>query len=136
MLGSGCRMIFIIFVEKTMLPASLQEEILSVLRSKTGKDHVIKRASALSGGSINNAFRLETNYGNYFMKYNRASAYPGMFERFWCRNDKLCGSPRLCGYRHRLGVPRHTRKLCVRHDVVDVSPVSSRGRGQVGRNYW
>ena len=64
-----------------MLPASLHEEILSVLRSKTGEDHVIKRATALSGGSINNAFRLETNAGNYFMKYNRASAYPGMFEQ-------------------------------------------------------
>lgn len=64
-----------------MFPVSLQEEIRSVLRSKTGKDHVIKRASALSGGSINNAFRLETDAGNYFMKYNHATAYPGMFEQ-------------------------------------------------------
>jgi len=64
-----------------MLPASLQEEITSVLRIKTGKEITIKRTSSLSGGSINSAFKLETNAGDYFMKYNRASAYPGMFEQ-------------------------------------------------------
>jgi len=64
-----------------MLPESLQGEIASVLLMKTGQDHSIKRASALSGGSINYAFRLETNIGTFFMKYNQSSAYPGMFEQ-------------------------------------------------------
>lgn len=32
------------------------------------------------GGSINQAFRLETSSGAYFIKYNSADRYPGMFE--------------------------------------------------------
>lgn len=46
-----------------------------------GGDVRIERSLPLSGGSINQAFRLETNSGNFFMKYNRASAYPAMFEQ-------------------------------------------------------
>jgi fructosamine-3-kinase len=64
-----------------MLPDSLQIEIEQVLHIKTGREVAIKRSSSLSGGSINNAYRLETDDGYFFMKYNLASAYPGMFEQ-------------------------------------------------------
>ncbi len=64
-----------------MLPSSLNNEIIAVLGTETGQDVHINRAFPLSGGSINNAYRLETDSGNFFMKYNRASAYPGMFEQ-------------------------------------------------------
>jgi fructosamine-3-kinase len=63
-----------------MIPDSLKQEIESILSIKTGKEVVVKRASSLSGGSINSAFRMDTNAGEFFMKYNRASAYPAMFE--------------------------------------------------------
>lgn len=63
-----------------MIPDSLKQEIESILTIKTGKEVVIKRTSSLSGGSINSAFSVDTSAGNFFMKYNRASAYPGMFE--------------------------------------------------------
>jgi fructosamine-3-kinase len=62
-----------------MIPESLQKEIEQILLLKTGKEAAIKRTSSLSGGSINHAYRLETDEGQFFMKYNRASAYPGMF---------------------------------------------------------
>ncbi|MEA3479951.1 MAG: fructosamine kinase family protein [Bacteroidota bacterium] len=35
----------------------------------------------LSGGSINEAFQIETSAGPYFLKYNDASRYPGMFHK-------------------------------------------------------
>ena len=64
-----------------MLADSLRKEIEQILLLKTGSEIQIKRSSSLSGGSINNAYRLETGEGYFFMKYNRASAYPGMFEQ-------------------------------------------------------
>jgi len=64
-----------------MIPDSLSQELENILSVKTGREAVIQRASSLSGGSINSAFRLETTAGDFFMKYNRASAYPGMFEQ-------------------------------------------------------
>lgn len=64
-----------------MLPSLLNTEIATILSQKTGADINIQKASSLSGGSINNAYRLETNAGSFFMKYNRASAYPGMFQQ-------------------------------------------------------
>ena len=34
----------------------------------------------VSGGCINYCFHLETSAGNYFLKYNDAASYPGMFK--------------------------------------------------------
>lgn len=64
-----------------MLPSALNSEICSLLARKSGKEIIINNAIGLSGGSINMAFRLETNDGRFFMKYNRAAAYPGMFSQ-------------------------------------------------------
>ena len=63
-----------------MIPQNLKQEIESILSIKTGKEVEVKRTSSLSGGSINSAFRMDTSAGEFFMKYNRASAYPAMFE--------------------------------------------------------
>jgi len=38
-------------------------------------------ASAVSGGSINRAYRLDTDRGSFFLKHNSVSARPGMFDR-------------------------------------------------------
>ena len=40
----------------------------------------LKRASAVSGGSINDAFQIETTQGKFFLKLNNANRYPNMFE--------------------------------------------------------
>lgn len=64
-----------------MLPSSINEELKLILSRETGKETVIHSARPLSGGSINDAFLLDTSVGNYFIKYNHASAYPGMFEQ-------------------------------------------------------
>ena len=64
-----------------MLPQSLHTEITSVLSTMTGKEIQLQAFTPLSGGSINDAYRLKTNAGHFFIKYNRVSAYPGMFEQ-------------------------------------------------------
>jgi fructosamine-3-kinase len=64
-----------------MLPSSLHKEIVSLLTGKYGREVIIEKAGSLSGGSINEAFRLDTTEGPFFMKYNRASAHPRMFEQ-------------------------------------------------------
>jgi fructosamine-3-kinase len=40
----------------------------------------IKSTESLSGGCINHALKLITSAGNFFVKWNSDSAYPGMFE--------------------------------------------------------
>ena len=64
-----------------MLPTDLHDAVERILSKRTGGTITINQASSLSGGSINYAYRLETNSGKYFFKYNRASAYPEMFEQ-------------------------------------------------------
>jgi len=64
-----------------MLPSSISEEVRTILSQKTGDNKEITGARPLSGGSINDAFQLETSSGSYFLKYNLASAYPGMFDQ-------------------------------------------------------
>ncbi len=64
-----------------MLSSALSKEVTAFLSGKTGRDVSIVKMHPLSGGSINDAYQLETNTGNYFLKYNLASAYPGMFEQ-------------------------------------------------------
>lgn len=57
--------------------ASKSEQILS--------DHyktavTINSSSGVGGGCINDAHRIDTSAGRFFVKYNNAARYPGMFE--------------------------------------------------------
>lgn len=64
-----------------MLPEALSEEISKILTERSGNNVEIIRASPMAGGDINKAFLLNTTDGNFFTKYNHASAYPQMFEK-------------------------------------------------------
>jgi protein-ribulosamine 3-kinase len=63
-----------------MFPLALQEAIIKTLHEKTGYDHTIARVSPVGGGCINDAHVVTTDQGRYFVKYNHARRYPGMFE--------------------------------------------------------
>lgn len=63
-----------------MLPNELQEEIQVTLHEQTGYHHTITRVTPVGGGCINDAHVVTTNHGRYFVKYNHARRYPGMFE--------------------------------------------------------
>lgn len=45
------------------------------------KEINIKGVTSVSGGSINNTYRLDTNYLSFFIKINSASSYPNMFKK-------------------------------------------------------
>jgi len=62
-----------------MLPENLSAHIQSRLSDILGTTIIISGTNPLSGGDINDAFRIETNKGQFFLKYNSASRYPGMF---------------------------------------------------------
>ncbi|HSG67889.1 MAG TPA: fructosamine kinase family protein [Bacteroidales bacterium] len=62
-----------------MLPPDLSIEVSELLSKRNGRETSIIRAIPLSGGSINEAYRLNTAAGDYFIKYNHADAYPDMF---------------------------------------------------------
>ncbi len=62
-----------------MLPENLSVHIQSRLSDILGTTIIISGTNPLSGGDINDAFRIETNKGQFFLKYNSASRYPGMF---------------------------------------------------------
>jgi protein-ribulosamine 3-kinase len=62
-----------------MIPGEVVKEIESRLSVITGSTTVIKQSTPVSGGCINFCFHLNTSAGEYFLKYNDASAYPNMF---------------------------------------------------------
>lgn len=63
-----------------MFPLSLQEALIKTLYEKTGYAHTIKRVAPVGGGCINHAQAITTDKDRYFVKYNHAGRYPGMFE--------------------------------------------------------
>ena len=63
-----------------MLPAELNDKLLSILKARHEQPVSIINTNSLGGGCINNAVKVETNIGDLFIKWNQAKKYPGMFE--------------------------------------------------------
>ncbi len=64
-----------------MLPEELKKSVESILHQKSGKQTTITGTRSIGGGCINDACELKTAEGSYFLKYNSATAFPGMFEK-------------------------------------------------------
>lgn len=62
------------------LPGSLIERLSEHLSDHIGQPVDIEESFAVGGGSINDAWRLETDAGRFFLKTNSADRYPSMFE--------------------------------------------------------
>ncbi len=63
----------------------------------------VTHTSGVGGGCINDAHRIETSEGAFFVKYNSASRYPGMFEAeakglILLRNSNTVYIPEVIGY--------------------------------------
>lgn len=54
------------------------EDVLSIYLQQTAS---VLRIQVIHGGDINDAYRLETDAGTFFLKTNSASKYPQMFEQ-------------------------------------------------------
>src|SRR5258706_8890170 len=59
-----------------MIPVPVSEKIKELL----GKETDILRSASIGGGCINNAMKIETSAGIFFLKWNDAKRYPKMFE--------------------------------------------------------
>ena len=62
-----------------MIPAFLNAEAERQLGEHTRQHCSITGCTPVSGGCINSCYRLETTAGKYFLKFNDAGKYPGMF---------------------------------------------------------
>ncbi len=63
-----------------MLPQNIRNHFIEQYSEKTGDVLKIKETSPLSGGSINDACKIITDKGDFFIKWNNADLFPGMFE--------------------------------------------------------
>jgi fructosamine-3-kinase len=64
-----------------MIPRQIQDAVLEFLSKRFAVAVEISSTRPVSGGSINEAFQIKTNFGSYFLKYNNASRFPQMFEK-------------------------------------------------------
>jgi len=64
-----------------MLPEELKKSVELILSTQFEKPVVISEILPIGGGCINEAFSLKTILGKYFIKFNSASAFPGMFDK-------------------------------------------------------
>jgi fructosamine-3-kinase len=62
-----------------MIPEEILKSVEELLTSKSGFPVHVIAAKPIGGGCINEAHRLETTNARYFIKYNSASEFPGMF---------------------------------------------------------
>ncbi len=62
-----------------MLSKEIKTATEQVLNQHFGHPIEVTRTVAVGGGCINDAHRIETSEGFFFVKYNSASRYPGMF---------------------------------------------------------
>ena len=62
-----------------MIPENIELKVKQILEEKHGVPVEIRQQKPLSGGDINDAACLVSSAGNYFVKWNSAKRFPGMF---------------------------------------------------------
>lgn len=63
-----------------MLPSEIQKELVLIIQQKTGVYPALSEIRTVGGGCINDARVMKTGQGQFFVKYNLADRFPGMFE--------------------------------------------------------
>lgn len=77
-------MIFFTFTgqnQHLMFQDNLIKSVEATLSNKSGKPVQISEFRSIGGGCINETYSFNTNLGRYFIKFNSATAFPGMFEK-------------------------------------------------------
>jgi protein-ribulosamine 3-kinase len=64
-----------------MLPIEIRNKLNEFFQQKGSKDFAINNLASVSGGSINQTAKIETNIGKFFIKWNELEKYPKMFEK-------------------------------------------------------
>ncbi|MBE0662350.1 MAG: fructosamine kinase family protein [Bacteroidales bacterium] len=110
-----------------MIPELLLSDIQQTINAITGTPTKVISLDAVSGGDINQAFRVRTQSGLYFLKYNDAVRFPGMFE------TEALGLKLL----KRLNAPRVPKALAhgesENHSWLLLEFIE---QGSYGKNFW
>ncbi len=61
------------------ISGSIEEQIGQLLSETLHLDVEVEQSTAVGGGSINDAWRIDTNEGRFFLKTNSADRFPSMF---------------------------------------------------------
>ncbi len=80
----------------------------------------INGSSGVGGGCINDAHRLDTTSGSFFVKYNNAARYPGMFEAE-ARGLELLGNSNTLDVPKVIGVGETGRYSLLVLEYVDAA---------------
>ena len=88
-----------------MIIDSVIQTAKEIIQARMGEQVDVKRTASVGGGCINDAHRLDTNLGSFFVKYNHAARYPGMFEAE-AKGLALMASEPVEGSPKPLDVPR------------------------------
>lgn len=62
------------------IPLPVQRGVISLLEERTCKNVSMHSFSSISGGCINRGGKFQTSAGDFFVKWNDAKRFPGMFE--------------------------------------------------------
>lgn len=100
------------------------EEILS---ERIGTKAAVKNVSPIGGGSINDAFRFETEVGDFFVKKNIASRYPQMFEKE-AKGLKILAAAKEIDVPEVLATATHENQSFLILDYIQSAPKQS--------NFW
>ncbi len=88
-----------------MLSEGIKKAVTEILSRHTSSRPTINSISPIGGGCINDAHRVDTSVGRYFVKWNHATRYPGMFESEARGLNLLKGAsalrvPEVIGHQH------------------------------------
>ena len=64
-----------------MIPSEIIHSLEKFFLSKGQSAFQISKENSLGGGSINQASKIESNYGHFFIKWNLREKFPKMFEK-------------------------------------------------------
>ena len=105
----------------------MPDHVQEILSKYSGREIRIARCTSLGGGSINAAYRLHTGDRDFFIKYNDAKKFPGMFDRE-ARGLRLLASTRT------LRVPEFI--AAGTWDTQDFLILEFLDRGKMGAKFW
>lgn len=64
-----------------MIPENIKVLFYNTIQKSIGSSPEIQKSSIVGGGDINQSVKIITTKGDYFLKWNKAGLYPGMFEK-------------------------------------------------------
>lgn len=109
-----------------MIPAAVTEKARSFLEEHSGREVVLGRQRALSGGCIHHAHAIETTAGPYFLKWNGRAEAPGFLA-------ELKGLRLLAGHSHRFTAVPLTADITGDHSFLLLEFIEE---GTVSGGFW